>query len=232
MSDKNLLSVRRLGRGALAALVALVVAGVGTALALTIGSGRTTHLQHARDASRNLVKAFVVLEHRGARVATAGDSRVVPAGAVRAATVGDLSVYVWERAPGERTLSRPGAATEPMVCEAFEIHGAVDEAGDGAGCGPAGEIAKAGNVTFGQAPIPGTHTLSPMTVTALVPNGVESVRFTDTDGSSYDVKVTNNVVVVEDGKLAHPPATAVSYRLPDGKLQNVPMPTQEDNAPR
>jgi hypothetical protein len=228
MSTNNALNLRRIGRGALATLAAVTAASVGTALALNISAGpRSSHALRPYKLHGNPIKAFAVLSHGNAHAAAAGDG-VVPAGAILAATVGELSVYVWERAPGERTIGpRTPPATEQMVCESYEIHGAVHGTGDGLGCGPAREIAETGNVTFGQVRIPGTRKLSPMTVTALVPNGVKSVSFTDSDGSSYEVKVTNNVVIVEDEKLAPPPATAVSYKLPDGKTQTFPMPAPE-----
>lgn len=64
-------------------------------------------------------------------------------------------------------------------------------------------------------------------VTALLPNGVSSVQFTDRDGSSYSVPVTNNVVVHEDIDIA-----GVSYALSDGVTETTNVAAVVDHTPQ
>jgi hypothetical protein len=118
----------------------------------------------------------------------------------------------------------PAAGTQ-VVCEGFAI-GNTSGPGD-VGCGPIGRIAETGAVSFSHARLPGTQKLTPTIVTVLVPNGVKSVTLTDANGSSREIPVTNNVVSVEDGELAQPPAAAVSYELPSGQIHSAQMPTPE-----
>jgi len=63
-------------------------------------------------------------------------------------------------------------------------------------------------------------------VTALLPNGVTSVRFRDRDGSSSEVAVRNNVIEHEDANIA-----SVSYTLPDGAMQTTNVGAVVDRTP-
>jgi hypothetical protein len=60
----------------------------------------------------------------------------------------------------------------------------------------------------------------------MVPNGVPSVKFTDRDGSSYAVPVTNNVVEREDLNVA-----SVSYVLPGGENNTTNVAAMVDHIP-
>src|SRR4029077_9526036 len=67
---------------------------------------------------------------------------------------------------------------------------------------------------------------STLRVTAMVPNGVTSVKFTDRDGSSYEGPVANNVVEREDIGAA-----SVSYSLPGGGNQTTNVAAMADHIP-
>lgn len=224
MMEKTKNALKVTTRGMLTILVGAALLSIGSALAVggtaSPRASRITRQPH-KGLSRN---AFAVLTHKEARAATAG--RVLPADAILATTAGDRSVYVWERAKGE-PMGAPGTPPSgtQMVCEGFAI-GNTSGPGD-VGCGPIGKIAETGAVSFSHARLPGTQTLTPTIVTVLVPNGVKSVTLTDSNGSSHEVPVTNNVVSVEDGALAPPPAAAVSYELPNGQIHSSQMPAPE-----
>lgn len=213
-------------RGMLAVLAGATLVGIGSALA--VGGGTAPRASHtARPARKGSPRsAFAVLTHKTARIAAVGHG-VLPADAILATTAADRSVYVWERAKGE-PMGGPG--TPPTgtqtVCEGYLV-GNTNPGPGGVACGPISRMAETGAVSFGQARLPGTHTLSSTIVTALVPNGVNSITLTDANGSSYKVPVTNNVVSVEDDKLAPAPAAAVSYTLPDGQIHSSQLPTPE-----
>jgi hypothetical protein len=71
---------------------------------------------------------------------------------------------------------------------------------------------------------------SPITITALVPNGVNSIELTEADGASRSLPVINNVAltVVQGGENALParPAAAISYRMPSGDIEKIVGPRQ------
>ncbi len=209
------------GRGLLAALAIGVLATAGTTLAVASHAARSSQAHSRKGHPANPRTAFAVLSHRTARAAGAG-SAMFPPGAVLAAVVGSRNVYVWELSSGQPNGPSPGSrpATTTEVCVGWEAPG---EGGSG-DCGPASQLDERGSVDIGRVFDRTTGTLSPTTVTVLVPNGVQNVTFTDRGGVTYDAKVTNNVVVVEDGNLAPPPAAAVSYQLPNGTTEAVPMP--------
>ncbi|HEX5308256.1 MAG TPA: hypothetical protein VFW38_04175 [Solirubrobacteraceae bacterium] len=86
-------------------------------------------------------------------------------------------------------------------------------ASDGGGevCAAAGLVESEGVVGVGGGGIASDGSLVSLHITALVPNGVKSVHFADTNGEAYDLPVTNNVVTHEDTGVA-----LVSYSLPGG----------------
>lgn len=57
---------------------------------------------------------------------------------------------------------------------------------------------------------------TPLTVALLLPDGVDSATFTDTDGSEHTVDVENNVVARTD-----PNTESVRYLMPNGTPQSV-----------
>lgn len=211
--------------GTMAALLAAAIAmGAGTALSARVSTPKpppNTRRAHARKI--DVASRFGVLSRAHGANAAVRNGPFAP-GAVLANTFGHRSVYLWEAQRNEHMAgSASPLAPEQVVCEGY-----TDEnKPEGAGCAPASLLAESGGVTFGRRREPGTNTLSPMIVTVVVPDGVESVKFTDEGGKSYEVAVKSNVVLVEDEKLARPPATAVSFRLPDGHMRNVPMPEAE-----
>ncbi len=99
--------------------------------------------------------------------------------------------------------------------------------GGGASCGSVAEVSKNGVVDVsetGQNQFWKAGEKLYRTVAVLVPNGVTQVTFTDSNGRSYSMPVSNNVVINDDQHLAEPPTSAVSYRLPDGSVEHVVMP--------
>jgi hypothetical protein len=177
--------------GAVMLVIAGVVAGMLVATALASGG-------HATARHRGPRWAIAVFSHHPkglARIASAGAPRP-PASAILAAVVGKTEVYVSKSAGGEDCL------------EHFTVSAAA-----GGGCAPATQVEEQGSVGIFQEGEGATAAGSPATlrVTALVPNGVPSVKFTDRDGSSYQVAVTDNVIEHEDINTA-----SVSYTLPDG----------------
>jgi hypothetical protein len=167
-----------------------VVAGMLVATALA-SSGHVTRHRGPR-------WGIAVFSHHPkglARIASA-DALKPPAGAILAAVVGKTEVYVSQKPSNEDCL------------EHFKVGAAA-----GGGCGPAAQVEEQGSVGIFQEGEGATAPSSPATlgVSALVPNGVTSLTFTDRDGSSYQVAVTNNVVEHEDVNIA-----SVSYTLPDG----------------
>lgn len=178
----------------------------------------------------------------------------VPADAVLALNRGERRVWTWESsteqssspasnaatafenqfaaspAAAARAASfaahRAGSSEEPEMCMAHESPGVNGVPVEGQSCAPASTVAREGNVGFSGAGGPSF----PVTITVMVPNGVASVEITEADGSMRSVKVENNVAlaVVPGGENALPrqPATAVSYQMPDGSVQNIMAPAQ------
>jgi hypothetical protein len=226
-------STWRISRGMVAALASGLVVSVGAsaALAVNLASGRgSSNGQRASSYARPLQgrhatpkagRAFAAFSHKvAAHLADTGSSSMLPPQAVLLSTVGNHSVYMWELQKGESTGQRGPLAKEQMLCIGEVIQGV----GASAGCGSATVVAERGSVTFGQHLIPGTETQSPVEVTAVVPNGVQSVKVIAVNGASREVTVTNNVAVVEDAAQGNSPATSVSYQLANGKDRSVPMP--------
>jgi hypothetical protein len=164
-------------------VVAAVIAGTVVAGALSAsGNGTSKH----RTTWKSGLAVFSHPKSR-ARIAQA-DSASPPSGAVLAAVVGQTEVYVSQSGSELCVMHMTGSSGGGSVCgqvPAVEAEGVV-----GVGTG----VEK-----------------SNVRVTALLPNGVKAVTFTDRDGSSYDVAVTNNVVSREDNNL-----TSVSYSTANG----------------
>lgn len=157
-------------------------------------------------------------------IVNAGDtsSSGIPAGAVLLANVHNRSFYIWEEARRDRIAEHigrvpPGSGHENLLCDGY----VMSDGTSSVACGPAKKIAEVGEVGFGR-----LSGQSALTFTAVLPHGVKSVRFTDVSGKSYEVEVTDNVIVVEDNNLARPPATAVSYRLGDGRIETLSLPAE------
>lgn len=194
---------------ALPLIVATVVVGVvvATAVASHDSAHRTTHHYHGL---RTSIGVFSHHPKGLARIAQTG-SVTPPAGAILAAVVGHTDVYASHNFRGEDCVIHitPGAA-------------------GGSVCGRPTTVEEEGVVGVGFEGKGATAPGSPPTlrVTAMVPNGVTSVKVTDRDGSSYDVAVTNNVVMREDINAA-----SVSYSLPGGGNQTTNVATMVDHIP-
>jgi hypothetical protein len=187
-------------------VVASVVAGILVATALASSGSRAKVHRAARKTG------IAVFSHHPklARIAKAG-SLSAPSGAILAAVVNRTEVYVLQNASDEYCV----------------MHLTVG-AGGGSICAPYSQVEAQGEVGIGGegegATAPGSPAI--VRVTALVPNGVTNVRFTDRDGSSYEVRVTNNVVEREDINIA-----SVSYTLPGGGRQMMNVAAVVDHIP-
>lgn len=217
---------------AIALLAALAVVGTGAGFALSSGfaaahtasSSLASPSSSVTNPSSSARAAFAVLSDH---TATNAGSASVPAGAIPAATQDGIKVYVWEQAAGESlnpNAPRSPNATEGEICVGQEATSSNDIGG--AACGPVAAFIAHGNVDFTGS----GGSSSPMTITALVPNGVSSIELTEADGASRSVPVVNNVAVtvVQGGENALParPAAAVSYPMPSGNIEKVMGPRQ------
>jgi hypothetical protein len=189
---KNIVSMSSFASRAVAVLVVVTSAVAGTLLATAaLASNGNAH----RSRGKTGISVFSHQPRGLARIATSGALNPPP-GAILAAVVGHNEVYAWHHSSSEDCV--------------MNLH--VGGAG-GAVCGQGSKVEEQGTVGIFQEGEGATAPNSPATlrVVALVPNGVESVVFTDRDGSSQDVDVTNNVVELEDINIA-----SVSYTLPSG----------------
>lgn len=171
----------------LTTVVALAIVGVLVSAALAASTSKTkpsVRRSHLHVFSHHLV--------RRARTASA-DSLTAPSGAVLAAVTDGTEVYAQEK-----------------TSELCVIHLTASEGG-GEVCRAASLVESEGMVSVGGGGIASDGSLVSLHITALVPNGVKSVHFADTNGETYDLPVTNNVVTHEDTDV-----TSVSYSLPDG----------------
>ena len=217
----------------IAMLATLAAVGTGTGLALSSGfaAAHTASSSLASQSSSSVTNpsssaraAFAVLSDRAA---TNTGSASVPTGAMAAATQDGIKVYVWEQEAGESlnpNAPRSPNATESEICVGQEATNS-DSIG-GSACGPVAAFVAHGDVDFTGS----GGSSSPMTITALVPNGVNSIELTEADGASRSVPVINNVAVtvVQGGENALParPATAISYLMPSGDTEKVMGPRQ------
>lgn len=126
-----------------------------------------------------------------------------PVGAVYALTVGHTEFFAQllpeaDAPPIVRSLS------DEIVCLADRVnsHGA-----GGASCESAATAEQEGVQL-----VTGAKGSNDAAYAVLVPDGVDNVVFTDSNGSSQTVSVTNNVAAIEGSALA-----SVHYVIPDGK---------------
>jgi 1-aminocyclopropane-1-carboxylate deaminase/D-cysteine desulfhydrase-like pyridoxal-dependent ACC family enzyme len=127
---------------------------------------------------------------RLAHVSSAGRINPPP-GAVLGTVREGIEVYAWQPSPGEVCVMN------------IKIGGQ-----GGAACGLSSQVEEEGVVGIHYE---GEGSGAALRVAALLPNSVKSVVFTDRDGSSSTVDVTNNTVADEDPNLV-----SMSYVLPDG----------------
>ena len=212
MSRSSFLILRsRNARLLTAVSITLLAAMTGTAMILAKGAVNSSAARYRRTPAG----AFAVLSQKARRAHRASING--PRGAVLATSLGSHQVYAWTGSSAEALASlhvnMPSAVSDICLIE--------QEPGIGGGgtCGSAKAVAQHGIVGVSEVG-DSLHRI----VSVLVPNGVEYVTFTDRDGSSYNVKVTHNAVIVDDQDLAAPPTTAVSYKLPGGTTEAMPMP--------
>jgi hypothetical protein len=168
------------------ALVAAVTLG-GVAAS---GAFAASHRQHTRHTG------FSVFSHGLARAHKADAGSVsAPQGAVLAGVINTDGVtnelYAWHRAPQEDCLVD------------VESGGEVTTA-----CSPSSAAETEGVSFVGK---PGIS--SGVNVAALVPNGVTTVRITESDGSTRSVAVVNNVMDYASSNM-----TGFSYVMPSGSV--------------
>lgn len=191
---------------AITTLAAVMSAGtlVTGALAATThdksaGNHTRAHRHHSKPLAARL--RFSLLSRPVAR-ATASGPDALPPGAIYAATVGRHEIFALQRSgPGV-----PGAPNVgPEVC-VLDREGAL---AGGMACSPAANAEEEGVELLS------IETGTSLTDALLVPDGVNSVVFTDRDGSSRTIPVADNVAVVEDPNLA-----SLHYTLPGGATKS------------
>jgi hypothetical protein len=190
-------------------VVAVAIAGTLVA-AVAFASG--SHGRQHQAAKKTVGLAVFSHQPKGlARIASAGSLKPPP-GAILADVVGRTEVYVLHNSSGDDCV----------------MHLTVGAAG-GSICSRPALIEKEGAVGIFQegpgAAAPGSP--ATLRVTVLVPNGVRNVTFTDRDGSSYKVPVTNNVVEHEDINAA-----SVAFALPGGGNATTNVAAVVDHTPR
>lgn len=197
--------VRVLALVAVAAAVAVLVA---TALAASGGDRNTQR----RAVKRTGIAVFLHHPKDRARIAQDGSATTPPSGAILAEVVGRTAVYAFQNASGRDCL----------------IH-ITTGAGGGSVCGRRSTVEEKGIVGIGGEGEGATAPGSPATlrVTALLPNGVASVTFTDRDGSTHQVSVTNNVVEREDINIA-----SIGYTMPNGERLTTNVAAVVDGQPK
>jgi len=200
-------SKQALGRRAVAAaiVVALAVAGmlVATALAST-----STH-KSSTSRSAKVSDIAVLRGHGSALRARKAATAFAPAGSVLAAVFGETEVFALHNSGNEDCVIHLTAG-----------------AGGGSICGAAAKVEAEGEVAVGGGPGPVSGGIGSVRVSALVPDGVSSLTFTDRDGTKYVIAVTNNVVEHEDANLA-----SVSYALPSGAIKTTNVAAVVDQLP-
>lgn len=172
-------------------MLVVALAAIGATLVASVALATNSH-----PSVRTGISVFSHRPKALARIATSG-SLNPPPGAILASVSGHNEIYAWHHAAGEDCVMN------------LHVHGA-----GGAVCGEAAKVEAVGTVGVFEEGEGATAPNSPATlrVAALVPNGVNSVTFTDRSGTSYAVAVTNNVVESEDINIS-----SVSYKLPNGE---------------
>lgn len=191
---------------AITTLAAVMTAGtlVTGALAATThdkSAGNRTRADrpHSKRVAARL--RFSLLSRPIARASASGPD-ALPPGAIHAVTVGRHEIFALQRSgpevPGARNVG-------PEVC-VLDREGAL---AGGMACSPAANAEEEGVELLS------IETGTSLTDALLVPDGVNSVVFTDRDGSSRTVAVADNVAVVEDPNLA-----SLHYTLPSGATKS------------
>lgn len=198
------------------AIVAACTGAAVAALSLTSANG-PARLSDAAQAAETSA-AFSVLSQPPIGHTASID---IPPRAVLAAVQGNHRIYAWEGSSAEAAaMEGSQGKTAPLPGNKICVIDQEVGGGRGSTCGPSATVKAHGIVETTEVFAPKPHT----TVTVLVPNGVPSVTFVDRDGTSYEAKVTKNVVVVEDQNLAPQPSTAISFKLPNGTVEALQMP--------
>jgi hypothetical protein len=208
--ERETMSMKSLSGQAVTLLLVVAAVVVGVVVTTATASHDSTHKTIHHHRSKAGIGVFSHHPKRLAHIATAG-SVTPPAGAILADVVGRTNVYASHNARGEDCVIQitPGAA-------------------GGSVCGRPTVVEEEGVVGIGVEGVGATAPGSAPTlrVTAMVPNGVTSVKFTDRSGSSYTVPVTNNIVEREDINAA-----SVSYALPGGGSQTTNVAAMIDHIP-
>ncbi|HXA54238.1 MAG TPA: hypothetical protein VNV37_05120, partial [Solirubrobacteraceae bacterium] len=175
------------------AVLAVVAGAVAGTLMVTAALASSGHAGHVRGGTGIAIFSHHHHSSQFARIASAS-TLTPPPGAILASVTGSNEVYVLHRNGGEDCV---------MV-----LHGS-----GGGACAPASTAEAEGAVGIFEQGEGATAPGSPATlqVATLVPNGVGSVVFTDRNGTSRAVTVTNNVAVEEGMGIS-----SVSYTLPNG----------------
>lgn len=205
-------SKRPLATRTISVVVVAAVAITGTLVAaVALASGNSHGRRHQTAKKPSGIAVFSHHPKGLARIASAGSLKPPP-GAILADVVGRTEVYVLHNSNGADCV----------------MHLTVGAAG-GSICSQPAQIEKEGAVGIFQEGPGATAPGSPATlrVTVLVPNGVRNVTFTDRDGSSYKVPVTNNVVEHEDINAA-----SVAFTLPGGETATTNVAAVVDHTPR
>lgn len=197
-------------RGGIVMFVAVAsVAGVLVATAALASSSNHGNSRRAR--ARTDIAVFSRHPRESAHVARGGSLKPPP-GAILAAVVGRVSIYVWRNPSHEDCVIDLHAGAEVGLVT----------------CAPSATVERRGMVQVSREAKGATAPDSPATVrvSTLVPDGVASIRVTDRDGSSYETHVSNNVAVREDSRAA-----SVSYTLPGGGVRRTNVAAIVDRTP-
>jgi hypothetical protein len=210
MKGKRKIMTTKTLTGRAASLILVVTAAIVGMLVATALASSESHKSVHYPRQRTGIAVFSHPPKGRARIAKAG-SLTPPTGAILANVVGRTAVYVSHNATGGDCV--------------IEL---TIGAGGGSVCARATTVEEEGMVGVGVEGEGATAPGSPRTlrVTAMVPNGVTSVKFTDRDGSSVVVPVTNNVVEREDLNAA-----SVSYALPGGGSHTTNVAAMVDHIP-
>jgi hypothetical protein len=197
----------RSGTVMLVAAASVVGVLVATAALASSSGGGNGHRARART-------DIAVLSRRpqGSVHAARGDSLKPPPGAILAAVVGRVSIYVWRNPRHEDCVIDLHVGAEVGLVT----------------CAPSATAERRGMVQVSREARGATAPGSPATVrvSTLVPDGVTSITVTDRDGSSHETRVSNNVAVREDIRAA-----SVSYTLPGGSVRKTNVAAIVDRTP-
>lgn len=173
---------------------------VGLCLALALASGGATAIAGAHSDPQGVRHSdqsrFAVFSRRGHRARSASTTNI-PVNAVLAGTSNadgqSNEVYAWERAPGEYCLLDVEHVTARTVL-----------------CG-----GRAGAEEHGLMLSEKSDEYAGINMVGLVPNGVNTVTFTDSDGTAHAIKVSNNFVDYANAGGV----TSARFTLPNGRVE-------------